>query len=73
MQKKFLALAVAIALLVAVVGCSKATSSPAVPEVVQSDLSGDIVGNINDLNAVDEEVQVEEIDVNPDELSGLDF
>lgn len=75
MQKKFLILA--IALLVVVVGCSKAQTSsqtvPDVPAVTQSDVSGGVVDNINDLNTVDEDVQVETIDINPDELSGLDF
>lgn len=73
MQRKFLILAVA--LLVVIVGCSKAQtpSVPDVPVTTQADVSGGVVDNINDLNAVDEDVQVETIDINPDELSGLDF
>lgn len=73
MQRKFLILAVA--LLVVVVGCSKAQTSsvPDVPVVTQTDVSGGVLDNINDLNTVDEDVQVETIDINPDELSGLDF
>ena len=77
MQRKFLILAVAIALLVVAVGCSKAKiSSQAVPDrpgVAANDVSDGVFGNINDLNAVDEDVQIEEMDINPDELSGLDF
>ncbi len=69
MEIKYLVLAIAVAMLVIAVGCTK--YQPAQESV--SPQVGNVFGEIYELDAVDESVQVEDLDVNPDELSGLDF
>lgn len=74
MQKNYLILAVALLLVIA--GCSKAATLPEAPErpdVAEEDVSEGVYGSIYELNSLDEDVQVEELEINPDELSGLDF
>lgn len=75
MQKRFLIAVVVIALLVVAVGCSKKAEAPSqeVLDTPSSDASDSMLGDVNELNTLDEEVQVEELEINPDELSGLDF
>lgn len=74
MQNKYLVLAAVIALALVAAGCAKQIAQPTdVQDEASEPSTGDVAGGIAAIDVLDEEVQVEEMDINPDELSGLDF
>lgn len=72
MERKYLIMAIFVALVVAV-GCT-AKQAPQQDNAPSAEPTvSDVAGGIAAIDVLDEEVQVENIDINPDELSGLDF
>ena len=75
MEKKYLIMAVVVALFV-VAGCTSkqvALKQETVIAPQTEPSTSDVVGGIAAIDVLEQEVQVETIDINPDELSGLDF
>lgn len=70
MNMKYLVIAFAIALIV-VAGCVKRMEVPKQDFVTETPT--DISSEVSELESLDEDVDVEDVEVNPDELSGLDF
>lgn len=77
MQNKYLILVAAVALVLVIAGCAKVEpQQPTQPVDIQAATDtnlGEVVSGIAEADILTEEVQVEEVDINPDELSGLDF
>jgi len=71
MEIRYNVLVIVIILLLIVVGCVKTTSQP-VKESALFEIRN-LFGEIPGLDTVDESVQVEDLDINLDELSELDF
>lgn len=77
MQNKYLILAAVIALVLVVAGCANVqqpqTTQPVEAALATGTSLGEVAGGIAETDVLTEEVQVETIDINPDELSALDF
>jgi len=71
MELKYSVMTVVLAVLVIAVGCAKVPQTEQ-PESLEPTVS-DVYRGFYELDLLDEEVGLEEIEINPDELSGLDF
>lgn len=71
MEMRYTVLIIVIVLLIVIVGCAKATQQP-VKESALFEIRN-LWGEIPDLDTVDETVQVEDLDIELDEISELDF